>query len=138
MFHEIEIGAEFFFSEEDYLNKEPKVKAKTELKTESDQLNIPPLTSHPAPCESTSTSRPASASSPKMNIFGKRPRRTAAATVRSYAVPDSDDEEITNDDENANAMHFDPRRKKVESSLQRWIKELSVLLKEEQRKVRPR
>jgi len=64
----------------------------------------------------------------------RRPRRTAA-TIRSYAVPDSDDDDITEEAEIAWAMHVDAKKRKVESNLQQWIKELSVLLKEEQRKV---
>jgi hypothetical protein len=72
-----------------------------------------------------------------MGVGKKRPRpkRMAAATVRSYAIPDSDDEDIANDEEKTMAMHSNVKKRKVESNLQRWIKELSVLLKEEQRKV---
>jgi len=43
MLHEIEAGAEFFFSEDDYLNKQPKLKIKTEVKTEVAQSPVPPL-----------------------------------------------------------------------------------------------
>jgi len=64
----------------------------------------------------------------------KRPRRTAATSVRSYAVPDSDDEAIAQSDDPVE----DQEDKKVtgESSLQLWIKNLSLLLKVETRKVR--
>lgn len=62
----------------------------------------------------------------------KRPRRSAAVSVRSYAVPDSDDEAIaedyTIDDQEDKKM---PR----ESNLQLWIKHLTQLLKTETRKV---
>jgi hypothetical protein len=121
MFHDIEAGAEFFFSEEDYINKQPKVK--TEVKTETMQLSILPV------------SNKASASKLDRSPL-KRPRRTVAATTRSYVIPDSDDDEIADTYESTWAMHIDAKKRKVESNLQRWIKELTVLLKEEQRKVR--
>jgi hypothetical protein len=67
----------------------------------------------------------------------RRPRRSAA-TVTSYAIPDSDDEAIVEDDDD-NAvvvlMTMQAKKRKVESNLQRWIKHLSVLLVEEQKKV---
>jgi hypothetical protein len=134
MFHDIEYGVEFFFSEEDYLNKQRKSRVKTEVKTEAAQLSLPPSL-FPVPASSRRAST--SSSSLKADAMGsgkKRPRRTAAATVRSYAVPDSDDDDIANDDEKTVTMHMIVRKRKVESNLQRWIKELSVLLKEEQRK----
>jgi hypothetical protein len=124
MYHDIESGAEFFFSEDDYLNKQLKSKIKTEVKTETTLLSIPP------------TSNRASTSNQDKSPAKRRPRRTAAVAIRSYAVPDSDDEDITNEAETTWAMYVDAKKRKVESNLQRWIKELSVLLKEEQRKVR--
>jgi len=120
MLHEIEAGAEFFFSEDDYLNRQPKLKIKTEVKTEVAQSPVP-STSNKAKLDKSSGLR--------------RPRRTTAATIRSYAVPDSDDDDIAEEAETAWAMHVDVKKRKVESNLQQWIKELSVLLKEEQRKV---
>ncbi|KAJ7134623.1 hypothetical protein C8R44DRAFT_697289 [Mycena epipterygia] len=73
----------------------------------------------------------------------KRPRRSAAAAVNSYAVPDSDDEAIAaeedRDDEFAEFRMGGGARKKavkVETHLERWIKALGELLKEEQRKYR--
>ena len=56
----------------------------------------------------------------------KRPRRSAAVTVQSYVVPDSDDE-FDNQEE---------RKVQHESNLQLWIKHLVQLLKAEARKVR--
>ena len=126
MIHDIELGAEFYFSEEDYLNKESKPKVKTEVKTETTQLSVP----------STSSSRRISTSRLEKSPPKKRPRRSAAETVRSYAIPDSDDEDIADEDRaKALKMNINSRKKKIESNLQIWIKELSVLLKEEQRKV---
>lgn len=119
MLHEIEAGAEFFFSEDDYLNKQPKLKIKMEFKTEVAQSPVP-STSNKAKLDKSSEIR--------------RPRRTTAAAIKSYAVPDSDDDDIA-EVETAWAMHVDAKKRKVESNLQQWIKELSVLLKEEQRKV---
>lgn len=67
----------------------------------------------------------------------KRLRRSAATSVKSYAVPDSDDEAIV--DEKPDYLGWEDsksaKRKKVESNLQRWIKHLTVLQKEEQKKV---
>jgi hypothetical protein len=119
MLHEIEAGAEFFFSEDDYLNKQPKLKIKMEVKTEVAQSPVP-STSNKAKLDKSSEIR--------------RPRRTTAAAIKSYAVPDSDDDDIA-EVETAWVMHVDAKKRKVESNLQQWIKELSVLLKEEQRKV---
>ena len=123
MFHDIESGAEFFFTEDDYLNQQSKPKIKTEVKAETALINIPTA----AIIDSTSNL--------DKSTEKKRPRRTAAVAIRSYAVPDSDDEDIADEVENTWAMHVDAKKRKVESNLQRWIKELSVLLKEEQRKV---
>lgn len=56
----------------------------------------------------------------------------------SYVIPDSDDERIVeDDDENAMMalMSMQAKKRRVESNLQRWIKHLSALLTEEQRKV---
>lgn len=50
-------------------------------------------------------------------------------------MPDSDDEAIVDDEEFPALLRKEVKRKKVESNLQRWIKHLSILLKEEQRKV---
>lgn len=58
--------------------------------------------------------------------------------MTSYTVPDSDDEAIVEDDgENAMTalLSMQAKKRKVESNLQRWIKHLSALLVDEQRKV---
>jgi hypothetical protein len=68
----------------------------------------------------------------------KRLRRSAASTVKSYVVPDSDDEAIV--DEKPDVYPWGEvkkaKQRKVESNLQRWIKHLTSLQKEEQKKVR--
>lgn len=125
MFNDIENGAEFYFSAIDYINEQPKLKVKAEVKTEAAPLAIPPASS----TRKASTSRLKLEKSPGK----RRPRRTAAP--RSYVVPDSDDDDILDEAESTFAVHMNAKRRKVESNLQRWIKELSVVLKEEQRKV---
>ena len=68
----------------------------------------------------------------------KRPRRSAASTVKNYLVPDSDDESIL-DEQKPDSMSWakskEAGKKKAESNLQRWIKHLTVLQKEELKKV---
>lgn len=129
LYQDIELGAEFYFDEEDYLTKQSDLEAKkasyqkTKVKTESTQTSIP-LSSPSSPGFLIKTD-----GSPRSR---KRPRRTAAATVRSYVVPDSDDEAVADEEVDIGGQE---RKKKVESNLQRWIKQLSILLKDEQRKV---
>ncbi|EGN92146.1 hypothetical protein SERLA73DRAFT_173118 [Serpula lacrymans var. lacrymans S7.3] len=136
LYHDIETGAEFFFSEEDYLSKQTELEAKksshqrsrikAEVKTEGSPPSIP---------SSAAQAGPPKAASPRPQK--KRPRRSAAASVRSYAIPDSDDEAIAEEDDDTveNAlMTLQAKKRKVESNLQRWIKHLAVLLKDEQRK----
>jgi hypothetical protein len=123
LYHEIERGAEFFFSEEDYLAHQDDVDPKmTRVKIEL--INSGVLSA------SASTSR-----SPSRGR--KRPRRAAAATTPSYLVPDSDDEIIAEEDIDfiSSSSNF-TKKKKVETNLQLWLKHLSILLKDEQRKVR--
>ena len=69
---------------------------------------------------------------PSSNRGKKRPRRSAVVTVQSYAVPDSDDEAIAENE----IDHQEERKAQQESNLQLWIKHLGQLLKEETRKVR--
>ena len=68
----------------------------------------------------------------------KRPRRSAASIVKSYLVPDSDDESIL-DEQKPNSMSWtkskEAGKRKAESNLQRWIKHLTALQKEELKKV---
>jgi hypothetical protein len=55
------------------------------------------------------------------------PRRSAAVTVQSFAVPDSDDEDIV--DKNSYFRINDQEKKSKETNLQLWIKHLSDILK---------
>jgi hypothetical protein len=63
----------------------------------------------------------------------KRLHRSAAATVKSYALPDSDDENPTHAISEASRRRIGTRP--VESNLQLWIKHLSALQKDETKKV---
>ncbi|KJA21186.1 hypothetical protein HYPSUDRAFT_42305 [Hypholoma sublateritium FD-334 SS-4] len=106
IWQDIELGAEFYFDENDYLTDNNKVKIEPTQST----LSASPTLNSP---NSTSRGR-------------KRPRRTAKETVRSYVVPDSDEDLATSDqDENEPCE---------ETNLQLWIKHLSILLKAETRK----
>jgi hypothetical protein len=192
LFTEIEYGAEFFFSEQDYLTTEQVVKetitrkvkgqtmtktskgwrpagrksGKTRVKAETppitalgpspssygfvDQTGGPPPMS-PAPSSPSSGSSSSSSITPassttslespvpkKSSACKKRPRRSAASTVKSYLVPDSDDETIL-DDHKPDSMSLtkskEAGKKKAESNLQMWIKHLTGLQKEELKKV---
>ena len=86
----------------------------------------------PYPLPSFSSSSP----TPASNRGKKRPRRSAAVTVQSYAVPDSDDEDIVNEDDEDSFRIDDQEKKSKETNLQLWIKHLSDILKVETRKVR--
>lgn len=67
----------------------------------------------------------------------KRPRRSVASTAKSYVVPDSDDESIL-EEHKPDSMSLEKSKevgkKKAESNLQRWIKHLTALQKEELKK----
>jgi len=123
LYHEIENGAEFFLDENDYITKNDEVmnlEAKHKVKVEGS----------PNPLPSFSSSSPAPAS----NRGKKRPRRSTAVTVQSYAVPDSDDEDIVDEDEDSCFRIGDQEKKSKETNLHLWIKHLSVILKAETRK----
>jgi hypothetical protein len=143
LYHEIEFGAEFFFSEEDYLSKQAPSDTKRSCKSRIKLNDIKKETSPPTLSRSTCHEGPSTPSqaSPPPRTSRRRPRRSAAATVTSYIVPDSDDEAIVEDDaENAMMalLSMQAKKRKVESNLQRWIKHLSTLLVDEQRKYKER
>ncbi|CCM03531.1 uncharacterized protein FIBRA_05665 [Fibroporia radiculosa] len=133
LYDDIEAGTEFYFSEEDYLTPEElagitpstsktrtrRVKVKSECSARQDMSS-----------ETSAVIAEALGEKPRGSLRNrKRPRRSAAATVRSYVVPDSDDEEIAEDKPDEQV-----KRRRSETNLQRWIKHLTILLKEEQRK----
>jgi len=198
LFTEIEHGAEFFFSEEDYLTTEQVVKetmtrrvkgqtmtktskgwrtsgkksGRTRIKAESPPtitLGVSPssytpvddmggsLRMPPVPLSSSSSSSLTSLASmssktslgplvlKKVSVSPsrskKRPRRSAASTVKSYLVPDSDDESILDEqkpDGVSWAKSKEAGKRKAESNLQRWIKHLTALQKEELKKASSR
>ncbi|KAI0317788.1 hypothetical protein OF83DRAFT_1119562, partial [Amylostereum chailletii] len=129
MYNAIQEGAEFLFSDDDYLGK---IKPKVHVKEEK---SIEPLPSSSPGRASTSNTSPSSPRTRTGSVSSrKRPRRSAATSVRSYAVPDSDDDVIA---EEVSVWHKQPKRK-VESDLTLWIRHLTVLLKDEQRKFNER
>ncbi|PCH40094.1 hypothetical protein WOLCODRAFT_136650 [Wolfiporia cocos MD-104 SS10] len=130
LFDDIESGIEFYFGEEDYLSPEElngHVPSKTRnrrfrVKTEHTRPDTPP--------EPRILLSELPATEMRESIRGKkRPRRSAASSVKSYTVPDSDDEDIA---EGTSDEHVKKRRS--ETNLQRWVKHLSALLREEQKK----
>lgn len=165
MYEDIENGAEFYFSEEDYLTSEElngipqkrrptkqrkhtriRVRIVSQYTVKTESSPGPSLTLCTPPATSTSTSAPVSSSSSSTSDsmamvvdvpqVKRRPRRSAASLNKSYVVPDSDDEEIADEeDEMIQHVHAQAKKRRVESNLQKWIKHLTVLLKEEQKKV---
>lgn len=134
LYHEIELGAEFYFSEEDYLSKQTPVvgtRQHGKHRTKDVKKETSPATVSHSLCQAD----PSSSAPPRTSR--KRPRRSTVVVVTSYVIPDSDDEAIVeSDDENAmlTLMTMQAKKRRVESNLQRWIKHLSALLTEEQRK----
>jgi len=146
---DIEKGAEFFFSEEDYLtpeqlngtsedSKRPK-SSRIKVKAETQPTSLATSTTSPfsSPSSFSAAPGPSTLKVEHMTMKGrKRLRRSAASTVKSYVVPDSDDEAIV--DEKPDVYPWGEvkkaKQRKVESNLQRWIKHLTSLQKEEQKK----
>ena len=64
----------------------------------------------------------------------KRPRRMATASVRSYALPDSDDD-VTLGFSPELAIPRKERKPREQSNLQKWIYHLTELQKQEVKKV---
>ncbi|OSX59849.1 hypothetical protein POSPLADRAFT_1075353 [Postia placenta MAD-698-R-SB12] len=131
LFEDIETGTEFYFSEEDYLTQEElagvvsspararcrrtKIKMEVTAKPEVVVIPLPPV---PGPSRIQGHTR-----------GKKRPRRSATTTMKSYVVPDSDDEEIAEE-----KVDDSVKKRRSETNLQRWIKHLTILHKEEQKK----
>lgn len=116
MWASIELGAEFYFDEDDYLSESAKAVRQA---AKNPTVKVEPLLG------------PSAGSSLKGR---KRPRRSAAVAVLSYAVSSSDDENLNG--ERSRQMRHDTRNKvRQETKLQLWIKHLSLLLKAETKKV---
>ncbi|KAM5535030.1 hypothetical protein V8D89_011258 [Ganoderma adspersum] len=166
LYDDIEAGTEFYFSEDDYLSQAELTgaavsQAQTPLKNpKGRRVKIPhnnrseqavKCEASPTPGPSTVTAGPSSASSRRAEASGsgsgsgsgqggsskKRPRRSVASAVKSYVVPDSDDEDIVMEGEDESLQKFAKKRRQ-ESNMQRWIKQLTVLYKDEQRKYNDR
>jgi hypothetical protein len=121
LYQEIEAGAEFFKSEEDYLLSCDPAKLTWKLNESVKQVacrvHPPVMPKSPTP-------------GPSVRRL-KRPRRSAAS-VKSYAIPDSDDEPIIElVDEDAV-----DQKSPAGTHLHLWIYHLGELLKAEQSKVR--
>jgi len=119
IFRAIEIGTKFYHEEAEYLSldEQPlKGRAKAEKLTCAYTL-----------CLATSTKSSARSK--------KRPRRSAAAAVRSYLVPDSDDDtsyDVVKGKTSATS-NLSPAQMK-EYHLRLWVDNLGELLRSEQRK----
>ncbi|KAL1666048.1 hypothetical protein GGF50DRAFT_125949 [Schizophyllum commune] len=112
MFSEIEKGAEFYFTADDYLTPETK--------------------STGTSSNSRGSSRRQSLPTPRSSVrVLKRPRRSAAKAVVSYVVPDSDED----DKEAGEGGETKPAAPKAtETALQKWVAHLSDMLRAEERK----
>ncbi|KAJ6584983.1 hypothetical protein B0H19DRAFT_1107570 [Mycena capillaripes] len=148
LYERIKSDAPFYATEDDYLagvdaarfllKKISKGKGK-----EGGVLVLVPATPPRVKAEPVETVAPGSGSPSRGR---KRPRRSAATAVNSYAVPDSDDEAIAaEEDRNDEFAEFRmgggakkkvTKVERVETHLEAWIKALEELLKEEQRKYR--
>lgn len=124
MYHSVEAGAEFFFDENDYISADDAGKKLRIVKTEISSTSLSTSSRSRTKSDASSGSR-----------GRKRPRR-AAATIRSYAVPDSDDDMFDDDSIEYSSEWHEKKLKTEETSLQKWVKHLANLVKEEQRKVR--
>ncbi|KAJ6559193.1 hypothetical protein DFH09DRAFT_1083787 [Mycena vulgaris] len=138
LYERIKQGAPFYATEDDYLGNTDSARHLFKKLNKGKSKEVPPA----SPTRIIKT-EPVEllAGSPRGR---KRPRRSAATAVNSYAVPDSDDEAIAaaedREDEFAEfRMGGGGVKKKtvrVETHLERWVKALGELLKEEQRKYR--
>ncbi|KAI1789621.1 hypothetical protein LXA43DRAFT_974195 [Ganoderma leucocontextum] len=166
LYDDIEAGTEFYFSEEDYLSQEElsgaaahahtplknskgrRMKAHSSNNNRSEQAVKCEASPTPGPSTAgPSTSRRAEAYGPGSGLGSgpgsaqgsskKRPRRSVASAVKSYVVPDSDDEDIVMEGEDESLQKFAKKRRQ-ETNMQRWIKQLTILYKDEQRKYNDR
>ncbi|KAI0372164.1 hypothetical protein BV20DRAFT_1050929 [Pilatotrama ljubarskyi] len=141
LYNDIESGTEFYFSEEDYLSQEElsgavqsASSAKKARKTRTRSEQVIKCETSPTPGPSTAgVSRQVEVSPVQAK---KRPRRSVASGVKSYVVPDSDDEGIA--DGRDDSLQRFAKKRRAESNMQRWIKHLAMLLKDEQKKYNER
>lgn len=139
-FDDIEAGAEFYFSEEDYLSSDELEGAPPKITGRMLYARMRAMmTGYPVKTESS----PAPSASSRVELArlrlpdpAFRPRRGAASSAKNYVVPDSDDDMIADHDEDEimQQAHAIAKKRRDESNLQKWIKHLSGLLREEQKK----
>jgi len=131
LFRAIRDGAEFFLSDNDYL-KYPDVEVKRE--TPSAEA-VPSEAIRDSVLSMSMSIAPPPSSSVTLSTARTRKRlhRSAAATVKSYALPDSDEESSTRGI--SEASRHRGRTHTTDSDLQLWIKHLSALQKDETKKV---
>ena len=129
LFDAIKNGAVFFFSDNDYL-KHPEIEVKRESETPCSET----IPSGIVRASILSTEPSSSSAMWSAGPTRKRPHRSAAATVKSYAYAyaqsDSDDETPTHETSDSYRRTYT-----FESNLQLWIKHLSALHKDETKKV---
>ncbi|KAI0335899.1 hypothetical protein GY45DRAFT_1267365 [Cubamyces sp. BRFM 1775] len=132
LFDDIEGGTEFYFSEEDYLSQEELSTGLAPLGPSGKRAaRKAARAASAAGSGSAAVAGPSTPSPPAK----KRPRRSVASAVKSYVVPDSDDEAIADGrDESHQHLQRFAKKRRAETNMQRWIKHLALLLKEEQKK----
>ncbi|KAN0125319.1 hypothetical protein V8E53_015599 [Lactarius tabidus] len=119
-------GAEFFLTDDDYLKY-----SDVDVKRETPSADAMPSETIRDPTLSISTvPTPSSSVTASTTRTRKRLHRSAAATVKSYALPDSDEESST-----CGISEVSRHRARThDSDLQLWIKHLSALQKDETKK----
>ncbi|KAI0260220.1 hypothetical protein BC834DRAFT_1012888 [Gloeopeniophorella convolvens] len=121
-------GAEFHLTENDYLDN-PNIEVKRETPSAESFISGSTHIQDPSPSIRLPSSSVTTSSAPR---GCKRPRRSAAATVKSYAISESDDERATSSKWKLSRQRDEKRV--VSSNLQLWIKHLSAIQKDETKK----
>ena len=115
------MGAKFYRDEFDYLSADDRP-LKDQIKGEAINITLPSTSCLNVPARSSTKGR-------------KRPRRSAAAAVQSYAVPDSDEDTMSCDKVKGKTAILTVGQTK-DDHLRLWMSHLNDLLRSEQRKVR--
>ncbi|THH30656.1 hypothetical protein EUX98_g3535 [Antrodiella citrinella] len=142
LFDDIEAGAEFYFTEEDYLSPEDlsgtPQKSFVAKRTKRPRFRIKMVQEYTVKTESSPG--PSTLPFESLDVVGEssssRPRpRRSTASKKSYAIPDSDDDAIADEqDDMVQHVSAHAKKRKVESNMQKWIKHLTALMKEEEKK----
>jgi hypothetical protein len=115
------MGAKFYRDEFDYLSADER-SLKDQIKGEAINITLPSTSCSNIPARSLTKGR-------------KRPRRSAAAAVQSYIVPDSDEDAMSCDKVQGKTAILTVGQTK-DGHLRQWMSHLNDLLRSEQRKVR--